>query len=74
MLGGAVGVGETVRTGAGVRAAGVEHDRAQPTVGEDLLRPEHRRRLDPVAREDGGRGVARAVVDDEGDVAARRWS
>ena len=34
LLGGAVGVGETVRTGARVGAAGVEDDGAQPAVAE----------------------------------------
>ncbi len=69
MLGGAVRVGETGRTGAGVGAAGVEHHRAQPAVRENLLRPQHRRRLDPVAGEHAGGGVVRAVVDHQRDVA-----
>ena len=67
-LGAAVGVGEAVRAGARVGAAGVEDDRAQPLVGDDLLGPEHRRRLDPVGREDGGGDVGRAVVDDQREV------
>ena len=37
VLGGAVGVLEARRAGAGVGAAGVEHDRVRPAVGDDLL-------------------------------------
>ena len=52
-LGGGVGVLEALRAGARIRAAGVEDHGAQPAGGEDLLRPQHRRRLDLIAGEDG---------------------
>ena len=71
-LGGQVGVGEPGRPGAGVRAAGVQHDGAQPAVGDDLARPQHGRRLDPVRREHRGGDVGRTVVDDEGEVEPAR--
>ena len=48
-LGGPMGVGEAVRAGAGVGAAGVQDHRLQPAVGQHLLGPEHRGGLDPVA-------------------------
>ena len=60
VLGGGVGVAEALRAGAGVGAAGVEHDRAEPPAAEHLLAPQHRRGLDPVAGEDAGRGVVAA--------------
>ena len=53
-LGGLVGVLEAAGPGAGVGAAGIEHHRAQPTGGEHLLRPQHRRGLDLVAGEHAG--------------------
>ena len=71
-LGGAVGVGEPVRPGAGVGAAGVQHDRPQPAALEHLLRPEHRGGLHPVAGEDPGGDVRRAVVDHQSHVRVSR--
>ena len=71
-FGAAVGVGESVRAGARVRAAGVQHDGTQPLVGDDLLGPQHRRGLDPVGREHGGRDVGRTVVDDQREVERAR--
>ena len=68
LLRGLVGVLEAGRAGAGVGAAGVEHDRGDPAAAQDLLGPQHRRGLHPVAREHPGRGVGRAVVDDQGEV------
>src|SRR5690606_39229687 len=69
LLGGGVGVLEAGGAGAGVGAAGVQHDGADPAALEDLLRPQHGRGLDAVAGEDAGGGAGRPVVDDEGDVA-----
>src|SRR5690606_16332335 len=69
LLGGGVGVLEARGAGAGVGAAGVQHDGADPAALEDLLRPQHGRGLDAVAGEDAGGGAGRPVVDDEGDVA-----
>ena len=56
--------------GAGVGAAGVEHDGVRPVVGEHLAAPGHRGGLDAVAGEHGRRVVVRAVVDDQRDVRA----
>ena len=65
-----VGVREPVRSGAGIGAAGVEHDGPRAAVGQDLLRPQNRRRLHPVCGEHSGGSVERAVVDDQGEVPA----
>ena len=54
--------------GEAVGAAGVQHDRLDDAVDDDLLRPEDRVGLGAVAREDGGADLQRAAVDDEGDV------
>ena len=43
---------------------------ARAAVGDGLLAPQHRARPAPVAGEDGGGRVARAVVDDEREVGA----
>ena len=67
-LGGGVGVLESERPGAGVGAAGVERDGPDPAARRDLLRPEHRGGLDPVAGEHGRGGLRRPVVDHHGDV------
>src|SRR5690606_10734863 len=67
-LGGGVRVGESGGAGAGGGAAGVEQYGADPAALGDLLGPEHRGGLDPVAGEDGGGGAGRPVVDDDGDV------
>src|SRR5262249_29875658 len=56
------------RTGAGVRAAGVEQHRAHPAAAQHLLRPQHRRGLHPVGGEHPGGGTKKPVVDDHGDV------
>ena len=68
VLGGGVGVLEALGPGAGVGAAGVEDDGARPLAGQHLPAPEHRRGREAVGGEDGGRGVVRAVVEDDGDV------
>src|SRR5690606_7051485 len=68
VLGGAVRVLEALEAGAGVGAAGVQDDSAGTAVGDGLAGPEDGRRLDAVGGEDGGGGVAGAVVDDEGDI------
>ena len=65
-LGGAVGVGEAVRAGARVGAAGVQDHGLQRARRAAPARPQHRRRLDPVAGEDARRPRMRAVVDAPG--------
>src|SRR5690606_34266280 len=46
----------------------VEHDRAHDPVGDHGLRPDDRVRLGAVAREHGGRMLARSAVHNEGEV------
>ena len=65
---GRVGVLEAHRAGAGVGAAGVEHDCAQTSGGEHLLRPQHRRGLDLVAGEHGRGGVVGTLVEHQREV------
>ena len=67
-LGDGVGGLEAVGAGVAVGAAGVEHDRADDAVPDDLLAPQHRVGLAAVGGEDAGGVVARAVVDDQRDV------
>ena len=68
LLGRAVRVLEPLVAGARVGPAGVEDDRVDASVRDDLARPDHRRRDDPVAGEHRGRVVVGPVVDDEGEV------
>ena len=72
LLGGGVRVLEALGSGAGVGAAGVQDHGLELAGLEDLLGPEHRRGLDPVAGEHGGRGAVGPVVDHEGQVGLRR--
>ena len=60
MLCGGDGVGVPLGSGAGVGAAGIEHDGGQfgARAGQDALAPAHRRGLDPVAGEHAGGGAA----------------
>ena len=67
-LGDGVGGLEALGAGVAVGAAGVEHDRADGAVLDDLLAPQDRVGLAPVGGEDAGGVVRRAVVDDEGEV------
>src|SRR3954452_19228964 len=64
-----MGVVEAGRPRAGVGATGVEDHGAQRTALEHLLGPQHRRRLDTVARDDAGSRAQRSVADDAGGVA-----
>jgi len=61
-LGRAVGVGETLPPGTGIRAGRVQHDGVEAPVGHGLARPDHGGGLDPVGREHRGRGELRSVV------------
>src|SRR5690606_31761267 len=54
--------------GAGVGAAGVQDHGAGAAVGDGPTRPLHGSGLDAVGGEHGGGDVARAVVEDEGEV------
>ena len=66
-LGGRVGVLEAGRAGAGVGAAGVEHDRREPARREHLFqraRVTHRRSLDAVDFKAGGRDKVGATAVD----------
>ena len=65
---GGVGVLKAHRPGAGVGTAGVEHDCAQTSGGEHLLRPQHRRGLDLVAGEHGRGGVVGTLVEHQREV------
>ena len=67
-LGDGVGGLEAVGAGVAVGAAGVEHDRADDAVLDDLLAPEDRVGLAAVGGEDRGGVVGGPVVDDQGDV------
>ena len=67
-LGGGVGVLEAAGSGAGVRAAGVQDHRAQPSGGQHLLRPQHRRGLDLVAGEHACGAVVGALVEHQRQV------
>ena len=68
MLGGVMGIGESVRTGTRIRATGVQHDCVQGVVAEYLLRPQHRRGLETVRRKHCCSDVGRPVVHDDGDI------
>ena len=59
---------EALGAGVAVGAAGVEDDRADDAVLDDLLAPEHRVGLAAVGGEDAGGVEGRAVVDDEREV------
>ena len=65
---------EAVGAGVAVGAAGVEHDGAHDAVLDDLLAPQHRVGQAAVGGEDAGGVEPRAVVDDQRDVLARRWT
>ena len=54
--------------GEAVRSAGVEHDRLDDAVLDDLLRPDDRVGLRAVGREDRGADLERAAVHHDGDV------
>ena len=61
---------EALGAGVAVGAAGVEHDRADDAVLDDLLAPQDRVGLAAVGGEDRGGVVVGAGVDDQGDVLA----
>ena len=67
-LGGGVGVLEPLRAGAGVGATGVEDHGAQPSGGQHLLRPQHRRGLDLVAGEHARGAVVGSLVEHQRQV------
>src|SRR5690606_21636281 len=69
VFGGGVGVLEPGHAGGRVGATGVQHHRPQVPTPEYLPAPLHRGGRHPVAGEEPGRGRARAVVDDQGDIA-----
>ena len=61
---------EALGAGVAVGAAGVEHDRANDAVLDDLLAPQDRVGLAPVGGEDRGGVVVGAGVDHQGHVLA----
>src|SRR5690606_6979841 len=67
-LRGEVGGLEAECAGEAVRPARVEHDRLDGAVGDDLLRPQNRVGLGPVAGEHRGADLAGSAVDDHGDI------
>ena len=67
-LGSLVCILESTRARAGVRAARVEHHRAQLARRQDLLRPEHRSCLDLVQGEDAGSGQIGSLVEHQCEV------
>ena len=69
-LGGGVRGLEPLGAGEAVRAAGVQHDRADHAIRDHLLRPDDRVGLRPVAREHRGGVLQRSAVHHEGEVEA----